>query len=152
MKSRTPEIRSAYGPRSRLVKETPGESMAKQSFRDECDINTIMAKYQKSGIVTHLAAHQGRYGDFIDAPTYHQAMNAIVAAQDAFMSLPAAIRARFDNDPANFLDFAQDPENIDELREMGLAHPASDEVPEKPEENALPAGEPDSSAASPEGA
>ena len=100
---------------------TSGETHVKQSSRDECNINYIMKKYEKSGLVTHTAQYEGRYGDFIGAPEYHEAMNAVVHADNMFMSIPASVRKRFGNDPAEFLAFAQNPENAEELISMGLA-------------------------------
>jgi phage internal scaffolding protein len=43
-----------------------------------------------------------------------------MAAQDSFLALPAKVRARFDNDPALFVDFASDEANRDELKALGL--------------------------------
>lgn len=95
-------------------------SLAKQSFQKECDINTIMSKYQKTGLISHVAKHQGSYDDLPTQIDYHASQNAIIAADAAFASLPSSVRSQFQNDPAAFLDFAQDPSNEDEMREMGL--------------------------------
>ena len=48
-------------------------------------------------------------------------MNLIVQADQAFMELPADVRLRFNNDAGSFVDFASDPDNLDEMRELGLA-------------------------------
>lgn len=95
-------------------------SMTHQCFAQECDINLIMARYQKTGIIEHVRSVEGRYGDFISSPDYHTAMNEIIAAQDAFDSLPSSLRARFENDPARFLDFVHDEKNRDEMIQLGL--------------------------------
>ena len=79
-----------------------------------------MAKYQKTGLHSHVSHHQGNYGDFMQATDYHTAMNQIIAAGDAFNSVPAEIRAHFENDPGKFLAFVQDPENESGMRELGL--------------------------------
>jgi phage internal scaffolding protein len=63
---------------------------------------------------------QPEYGDFSGISDYHSALNAVMAAQDSFLQLPAKVRARFDNDPALFVDFASDEANRDELKAMGL--------------------------------
>ena len=47
-------------------------------------------------------------------------MNQIIAAQEAFNSLPSDIRKKFDNDPAEFLEFVSDEKNNDEMIQMGL--------------------------------
>ena len=47
-------------------------SMTKQSFKDECDINKIMAKFQKTGAIEHYAKHAPSYGDaFVSESKLH---------------------------------------------------------------------------------
>lgn len=106
--------------RRRVQIEFPDDGRTKQSFKDECDINTILRGYQKNGIISHVRQVQGRYGDFIGAVDYQEALNQVILADEMFNSLPAKVRARFENDPAAFLDFAQNPSNEAEMRSMGL--------------------------------
>lgn len=115
------KIRKPYGARERVAFECQGLSLTKQVFKDECDVNRIMKRFEKTGLVEHLNRHQGDYGDFVNAPDYHSALNAVRLADDMFMSLPAKLRQRFSNDPAEFLAFVDDPENADELIDLGLA-------------------------------
>jgi phage internal scaffolding protein len=97
-------------------------TMAQQQFREECDINTIMERFGRTGeIVAPIRMPQ--YGDFDGVNDYHSAMNAIVEAQSAFDSLPAKVRARFSNDPAEFLEFCFNEENRDEAIRLGLVEP-----------------------------
>lgn len=98
-----------------------GDSMTKQEFSAECDINNVMKRYQKSGVIEHRSSYEGRYGDFLDAPDYQTAANAIIAADEMFASLPSTVRREFDNDPVRFLEFVHDPKNEDRIYEMGLA-------------------------------
>ena len=79
-----------------------------------------MAKYEKTGLLAHVNRHKGNYGDFMQATDYHSAMNQIIAAGEAFMTVPASIRARCENDPGKFLEFVQNPDNEAEMRELGL--------------------------------
>lgn len=95
-------------------------SLTKQSEADSCDINKIMGQYEKTGLLPHINHYQGRYEDLGDARSYHENLNSVIAAQDAFDSLPASIRTRFHNDPALFLDFVSDPDNKEEMEKMGL--------------------------------
>lgn len=113
-----------------------GEGRTKQSMKDETDINLIMAKYQKTGMVNFVNKNQGEY---LDVPNidFHEAMNAIKDANNMFGDMPSTIRKRFNNDPGEFLDFVHDPANVDEIYEMGLAErpegwvaPASEAIPE----------------------
>ncbi|AXL14761.1 internal scaffolding protein [Microviridae sp.] len=97
----------------------PKESITKQSFKDECDINKIMAKFQKTGAMTHFAKHAPQYGDATPCE-YQDALNVVANANTMFEELPATIRDKFENDPKQFLDFVQDEKNADEMVELGL--------------------------------
>ena len=97
-----------------------GESMTKQSFKAECDVNTIMARYQKTGVVEHANQYQGDYGNFIGVMDFHSAMNYVVEAKEMFLELPSEIRNRFGNDPGAFLEFVGNDENRDEMVKLGL--------------------------------
>jgi phage internal scaffolding protein len=103
--------------RSTFVFSKP--SLAKQSFRDECDINNILRQFNVTGQLP-AGSVQPRYGDFSGITDYQSALNAVMAAQDSFLALPAKLRARFDNDPALFVEFASDEANKDEMRALGL--------------------------------
>ncbi len=99
------------------------DGATRQSMRDECDINLIMAKFRKTGAVTHFARHAGRY-DFADGVTFHEAMNVVTEGDRMFADLPAELRERF-VDPGAFLDFVQDEDNAEEMIEMGLRDPVT---------------------------
>jgi len=102
---------------SALVFSKP--SLTKQSFRDECDINNILRKFNVTGQLP-VGSVQPQYGDFSGVTDYQSALNAVMAAQDSFLALPAKIRSRFQNDPALFVEFASDEANKDELKALGL--------------------------------
>lgn len=103
-----------------LVKEP---SMTKQSFVAECDINNIVRAFTETGQVAHVneKAAMGAFVDLPDTVDFQQAIEIARAGETAFMALPAQMRARFGNDPAQFLDFVADPANQDELIKLGLA-------------------------------
>ena len=101
----------------------PEPTLAQQQFKDECDINTILERFAITGVLPqNVRAPQ--YGDFTDAMDYHTALNAVIAADHAFMELPAAVRSRFNNDPGAFVDFCSDPSNRAEAEALGLVMPA----------------------------
>ena len=52
-------------PKGKFATPTEGESMTQQQFQAECDVNNILAKYKKTGQISHLAKHNGNFGDFI---------------------------------------------------------------------------------------
>lgn len=93
--------------------------MTKKSFQDECDINKIMARFQKTGALDHYARHAPQYGDTTGVD-YLDALNVVANANTMFEELPSSVRERFENDPAQFLDFVQDSKNSDEMVELGL--------------------------------
>lgn len=115
-------------------------TLAVQSSKDECDINVIVKRF---GLGAGIPAgfRIPTYQDFLNAPDdYRGALEVVRSAEKAFESLPAAIRSRFDNDPGLFISFCEDPSNLADLREMGLA---------KPEPKALAANPPETAPAKP---
>lgn len=130
-------FRTAYGEKFRQPFETTGPSRAHQSFKAECDINTIMQRYEKTGILEHRNNFQGQYGDFTDTPSdYQESLNIVLAADEMFSTLPAGVRRRFHNDAGAFIDFAGNPQNRDELVKLGLATPHDVQVEVKAAEGA----------------
>jgi len=116
----------AYQKNKEVFWTSPGddEDLVQHHMAAECDINTIMKRYEKTGELTHIASQAAAYGDFYDVTDYKTGTERLMAADALFMELPASIRDRFHNDPAKFVDFATDEKNLEELRSMGLAEPA----------------------------
>ena len=94
-------------------------SLAQQSFREECDINTIVKRFNLTGELPS-GVSAPLYGDFCEVTDYHSALNVVKAADAAFLSLPAEVRARFGNDPGLFVDFISDEKNRAEAEQLGL--------------------------------
>lgn len=97
-------------------------SRTKQSFKDECDINVIMAQYQQTGVIDFVTKHPPQFIDVTGAD-FDSAAYTVAAAQSMFNDLPSSIRARFDNNPALFLDFVHDESNRAEAQALGLLRP-----------------------------
>jgi phage internal scaffolding protein len=97
-----------------------GASRTKQSFAKACDINNIMKKYEKTGVLTHVVNSKGLYGDFTQAGDYHAALNSVKAAEENFMALPASIRNQFKNDPGLLLQAMEKAQNGDKDAEKML--------------------------------
>lgn len=97
-------------------------SMTIQSEKDSCDINKIVARFKATGVMSNIAQSMPQQGDFTEVTDYHSAMNQVVAANEAFMALPAHVRKRFANDPGNLLAFLEDPQNQAEAVLLGLAN------------------------------
>jgi len=99
-------------------------SRTKQSFRDEVDINQVIRRYQKTGILPQNNTHELTFGDYSNPIDFHEAQNKIMRANDLFYALPSHIRREFNDNPGDFLNFAQDPENKSAMVEMGLLPPS----------------------------
>lgn len=132
-----------------------GPSMTRQEFKDECDINTLMSKYEQhaqfgpSGLMMHHDPSMF-YADFTVLPEtlmeYHEFMDS---AQASFMRLPAQVRKEFDNDPVQFVEFASDPGSLEQMRTWGLAPPAKPvEAPAAPAPGPVPPAAPAAPASS----
>lgn len=95
------------------------EKVTKQSFTEDCDINKIIERIAKTGVMPEQK--QKKYGDFSSVPDYQSAFNIVQSAQEQFNSLDPKVRMKFNNSPEAFLEHATDPKNIDSMIEMGLA-------------------------------
>lgn len=98
----------------------PGQT--KQSFKEECDINVLMARYELTGELDPMMLNQreGVFGDFCDMQDFHEMQERLLAARESFGALPAAVRSRFGNDPGRLVDFLSDPENRSEAVRLGI--------------------------------
>ena len=59
---------------------------------------------------------------FSGAPDFHTAMNLVRKAQEEFVRVPAHVRARFRNDPQEFMNFFENPDNYAEALKLGLVN------------------------------
>lgn len=109
-----------YDPKLRVQIDFTEPGKTKQSFKDETDINKIMARFQTTGAIQHFNSHSPRYGD-ASAMDFREAMTLIVEAQTMFDALPSSLREKFSNSPEKFLNFVNDPANSEEMVELGLA-------------------------------
>lgn len=130
---------SFYRPHPRVTVAFTQPSLTKQSHKDECDINLILKRFERTGVLEHVRENPARYLDLPSDPDYQEALNTVIAAEQAFAELPSRVRERFNNDPGKFLEFTADPENLDEMVKLGLAKapppspsPAPPERPEEP--------------------
>ncbi|WNK14469.1 MAG: internal scaffolding protein [Microvirus sp.] len=103
-------------------------SMAQQQFLEESDINTIVDRFGLNGQLPDVV-RMPEYGDFTQVTDFQTAMNAVIAAQKDFMTLPAKVRSRFDNDPQKLLEFVADDSNRAEARALGLLKEVISESP-----------------------
>lgn len=108
-------------------------SLTQQQFADEADINTIVNRFLKTGVLPTPNTFP-QYVDFEGVFDYQSAMNLVRAADESFLRMDAKVRARFNNSPQEFLEFFANPENTQEAIRLGLAIPQTSAVTQVTEE------------------
>jgi len=100
------------------------DGRTKQCFKDDCDIDKIMTRFNVTGTISHLSKFEGQYADFSDFD-FHEQTTRLTKGREIFDALPAELRKEFSQSPAKFFDWVNDPANIDELAEKlpALAQP-----------------------------
>lgn len=91
-----------------------------QSYKNECDINVIMANYAKTGLMSHVTTLQPHYTDNTIIPSLEAAYDIVNAAENAFFELPPDIRKLMDNDPSQLENFIANPDNVQILLKNGI--------------------------------
>lgn len=133
-------FRTPYdGQRYRVVADIRGDSLTKQSMKDEVDINRIVERFRSSGMVNHLAKGQPAYLDVSEFTDYRSALEHVRAVGAFFGGLPADVRARFANDPALYLDYVTDPANAEAVEAEFGVQPVVEPVNPAPDAEGAPA-------------
>lgn len=119
-------IRNKFSPRKAVKLDTSGDKgRTRQEFKAECDIQTILKGFGVTGTVRHVMRDPGEYG-YATGLDFREATELVRKAQEAFMELPSGLRARFRNDPAEFLEFTAKEENRAEMEKLGLIRPKAE--------------------------
>jgi len=111
--------------------------VTEQGHKKECDVNLIIQKYDRTGLINHVNSFEAMYGD-VSSIDFRNALELNMKVGDHFNELPSDIRKRFDNDPLAFLAFLENPKNYAESVELGLRR--NDVKPNKTPQNE-PGGE-----------
>lgn len=83
---------------------TGSETMVQQHLKHEVDVNTIVKRFAQTGEMP-FSAREGVYGDFTGITDYESARARVEQADSSFMLLPAEVRERFQNSPAELLKY-----------------------------------------------
>jgi phage internal scaffolding protein len=94
-------------------------SMTDQTGLADADINVVWRRMMRGGQVP-LNHKKGVFGDFTNMPSYQDACQTIVNANNEFMKLPSDIRLKFENDPQRLMDYLNDPDKKEESYKLGL--------------------------------
>lgn len=121
-------IRSAYdGSRVQVAVKNTKKSLTIQEQAKLCDIHHILARYVKTGVLDHVSKYEATYGDVTGAD-YQTMQNQIAAVNSMFMALPAKERAKFDNNPAEFLDYVASEEGKQDIKDGKIDNPDAAEA------------------------
>ena len=120
-------FRSAYNLGNEDYSEIFSEGLTEKHHKDECDINKILAQFMETGIMPESSIRNPQYGDVSDH-NFQDIQNQLANAKTLFEELPELVKARFNNEPFEFLRFVEDEKNHPELVEMGLAHAPQPEL------------------------
>jgi hypothetical protein len=153
MTTKKQKFRTAYNTGNENYSELHNDDgLTEQHHAETCDINKILAQFQETGILP-TSTNNPQYGD-VSEHNYQEVQNQLANAKSLFEELPDPVKAQFENKPFKFLQFAEDPKNMDSLVEMGLANapkrsldPALQAQDGKISEEIIPSGKPDSGAA-----
>ena len=144
-----PVIHTAYGPKLRVgLACDPEGDRTQQSFKDECDINNIMARYLKAGLLP-VSDKVPAYVD-TTAIDFQNAQDLVARVRGEFSLLPAAERDAYGNSAELWLDHqavvAQEALELAEATEKAeaaaKAAAAAVAVPEGPAKASGSPGEP----------
>jgi len=111
---------SFFLPHPRVQVDTGEFTFTKQSSKDECDINNILAQYKRTGMIAHINAAAAQYIDLPSDLDYQASINVVKSAEAAFASLPSKIRDEYSNDPSQFLAALYDPSKRGRMEELGV--------------------------------
>jgi len=95
----------------------------KQSFRDRSDVNRIVSQSLRGTPADHINRHAPVFADVSEMGNFQEVALRVKAAENAFAELPAKVRARFSNRPAELVAFVSDSANYDEAVKLGLIVP-----------------------------
>lgn len=100
-----------------------------QEFKDESDINNLVARYKQTGAFYDILAARNLgvrpripvFEDVSEIPDFAAAQDVINQGKEAFEALPPSIKSTFSNSPELFLAFmTENKNNPDVLRKLGL--------------------------------
>lgn len=103
-----------------------------QSDRDEADINKIIQRIQKTGQIPPMIGKEPFYGDVSEFGDLQENIIKIQKADELFMTFPADVREKFENDKVKMIEFLADENNREEALKLGLIQKRPDPEPEAP--------------------
>lgn len=104
------------------------KSRTQQHFAKDVDINNIMRKYMKTGVLgdPFSPPPPGYFADVSTVGDFIEVSNKIKLGEQLYSMLPLELKEKFKTIP-EVLAFIADPKNEDEARRYGLLKPLTPE-------------------------
>ena len=106
------------------------EGRCKPEFKDECDINNTMKRFEQTGVLPDAGYKEPMYLDCTSVPDFISAQKVVAKVNQQFEGMSAEIQNKFGN-AENMLDWVSNPENEEEAVKLGLL--TSDKSKTEPE-------------------
>lgn len=122
-------VRNRFSDRAPVRPPKGGESLTKQDFAEEANINNLVQRHlgggtfeRPRGVPLQMpgASRQPIFGDFSSSLDYQSQLDRLNDARQAFNDLPARFRGRFNNNPRDLIRWLEDPKNHEQARKYGL--------------------------------
>ena len=115
------EFYTRYNPGVSPTIKSTLPSMTEQCHRDDCDINTIINRYKKTGVLgTATQVREMVFGDFASIPDRLMTEVGMAEAKENFMKMPLNVRNHFEHNIGKFLKALSDPAQIPTLQNLGI--------------------------------
>jgi len=112
-------VKEFLKPKFKRDKDGKPVYITEQSHKSQCDVNKIIAKYNKTGLISHVSEIKAEFGD-IPAVDYKEMQDRLVKMNNEFDKLPYQIKKRFGNNPYALISFMENAENRKEAEDLGL--------------------------------
>ena len=112
-------FRSAYDLGNEDYSQSFTDGLTEQHHTDTCDINKILAQFMETGILPQTNANP-QYAD-VSQVDFQDMQNTLATAKTLFEELPEQVKDHFNNEMHTFLNFAENPDNLQQMEEWGLA-------------------------------
>jgi len=96
-------------------------SKTKQEFAQDSDLNVLMGKYTRYGIIPQ-GNGVGTFADVSNIPDYQTTLGLVREAEQSFGDLPSDTRRYFNNDPLELIEFIKDPNNRPMAEKLGIVN------------------------------
>lgn len=96
-------------------------SMTEQYHRSEVDINSIIARYNKTGVFgSPSQLREVVFGDFTACTDRLEFELTVSKAKQEFLKLPSNVRSAFNNDPYQMLQELDSGEHLQKFIDLGI--------------------------------